>query len=58
MQKKSSLRSKKAKIRWIHRLGELFQRYYPHAKCALNYSTPEELLIATILSAQCTDKMG
>ena len=28
---------------------------YPDAKCALNYSTPFELLIATMLSAQCTD---
>lgn len=26
------------------------------AVCALNYDTPEQLLIATILSAQCTDK--
>ena len=29
---------------------------YPDAHCELNYSTPLELLIATILSAQCTDK--
>jgi endonuclease-3 len=28
---------------------------YPDAKCALNFSNPFELLIATILSAQCTD---
>lgn len=28
---------------------------YPEATCALNYSSPLELLIATILSAQCTD---
>jgi endonuclease-3 len=28
---------------------------YPDAKCALNYSNPLELLIATMLSAQCTD---
>lgn len=28
---------------------------YPDARCALNYSTPFELLAATILSAQCTD---
>ncbi len=28
---------------------------YPDAKCALDYSTPHELLIATRLSAQCTD---
>ncbi|MBI3415482.1 MAG: endonuclease III [Verrucomicrobia bacterium] len=29
---------------------------YPDAHCELNFSTPLELLIATILSAQCTDK--
>ncbi|MST95329.1 MAG: endonuclease III [Pedosphaera sp.] len=29
---------------------------YPDAHCELNYSNPLELLIATILSAQCTDK--
>ncbi len=28
---------------------------YPDSKCSLNYSTPHELLVATILSAQCTD---
>ena len=28
---------------------------YPEAKCALEHRTPLELLIATILSAQCTD---
>ncbi len=35
----------------IHRL----RREYPDAHCALNHSNPFELLIATILSAQCTD---
>ena len=29
---------------------------YPDAHCELNYRTPLQLLIATILSAQCTDK--
>ena len=29
---------------------------YPHAQCALNHRSPWELLVATILSAQCTDK--
>ena len=29
---------------------------YPDAHCELNYTSPLELLIATILSAQCTDK--
>jgi endonuclease-3 len=32
------------------------KRTYPDAHCELNYYTPLELLIATILSAQCTDK--
>jgi len=31
-------------------------RTYPHAHCELEHGTPLELLIATILSAQCTDK--
>src|SRR5579862_6227816 len=29
---------------------------YPTAHCELNFSNPLELLVATILSAQCTDK--
>jgi endonuclease-3 len=32
------------------------QSAYPDAHCELNYSSPLELLVATILSAQCTDK--
>jgi len=32
------------------------KKAYPTAHCELNYSTPLQLLIATILSAQCTDK--
>jgi len=32
------------------------KRAYPDAHCELNHSSPLELLIATILSAQCTDK--
>ena len=32
------------------------KKAYPEAKCALQYATPLQLLIATILSAQCTDK--
>lgn len=34
----------------------LLKRAYPDVRCSLNYSTPLELLIATILSAQCTDE--
>ena len=36
----------------INYLDEL----YPDARCELNYDKPYELLIATVLSAQCTDK--
>jgi endonuclease-3 len=32
------------------------QRLYPDATCSLNYLTPVQLLVATILSAQCTDE--
>jgi len=32
------------------------RRVYPDAHCELNFSSPLQLLIATILSAQCTDK--
>jgi len=31
-------------------------KMYPHARCALHFENPLELLIATVLSAQCTDK--
>src|SRR5687768_6565570 len=34
----------------------LLRKQYPDAHCSLNHSTPLELLIATILSAQCTDE--
>ena len=33
----------------------VLERTYPDAICALNYRSPWELLVATILSAQCTD---
>jgi endonuclease-3 len=37
-------------------LVEAFPRVYPDAHCELEFSNPLDLLIATILSAQCTDK--
>ena len=33
----------------------ILKHTYPDAKCALDHSSPLELLVATILSAQCTD---
>ena len=41
------------------RLGQIIsdlQQTYPDAHCELNYHNPLELMVATILSAQCTDK--
>jgi endonuclease-3 len=35
---------------------ELLEKEHPDAKIALNYTKPLELLVATILSAQCTDR--
>lgn len=37
-------------------LAKRLPRIYPDAHCELDYSNPLELLVATILSAQCTDK--
>ncbi len=38
------------------RLVEVLEKEFPNPKLELNFKTPLELLIATILSAQCTDK--
>src|SRR5499425_3458516 len=37
-------------------LARRFRKIYPDAHCELNFRNPLELLVATILSAQCTDK--
>ncbi|HSQ88946.1 endonuclease III [Romboutsia sp.] len=39
----------------INKILNVLEETYPDAQCELNYTTPFELLIATILSAQCTD---
>ena len=39
----------------VKKIYPLLKKRYPEAKIALNFSNPLELLIATILSAQCTD---
>jgi endonuclease-3 len=45
--------AKRARARQIVRA---LKKAYPDAKCALNFASPLELLVATILSAQCTDE--
>ena len=57
MVKKRTLRLRKAELPTHTR--ELYSRLrelYPDAHCELDHETPLQLLIATILSAQCTDK--
>src|SRR5215813_12171826 len=53
MAKRESLEELKKRTRDVIRR---LKRAYPGAKCSLNHSNPFELLVATILSAQCTDE--
>jgi endonuclease III len=52
MPRKTAIAKKERTMKIIATL----QRTYPTAHCELNFSNPLELLVATILSAQCTDK--
>ncbi len=40
----------------VVQLIDAFPQVYPGARCELDFRNPLELLVATILSAQCTDK--
>jgi endonuclease-3 len=40
----------------VTRILPVLMRTYPEAKCSLDHSNPLELIVATILSAQCTDE--
>ncbi len=40
----------------VREILRILDETYPDAKCALDHQSPWELLVATILSAQCTDK--
>ena len=48
--------SKKARIARMHQEYEQLCVEIPDPKCALNFNSPFELLVATVLSAQTTDK--
>jgi endonuclease-3 len=45
-----------ALTRRARRINSDLAQLYPHAHCELDFSNPLELSVATILSAQCTDK--
>ena len=57
--RKRGPRRTKQFARAAERAPEIYRRLaaeYPDAKCALDHRNPYELLVATILSAQCTDR--
>lgn len=45
-----------ALVRRARKMNRILAAAYPDARCELNFSTPLELLVATILSAQSTDR--
>ena len=45
-----------ALVRRARRMHRLLAQTYPDAHCELDFTTPLELVVATILSAQCTDR--
>ena len=47
--------SNNEKLKRVKKITKLLYQAYPESKCSLNYKNAHELLVATILSAQCTD---
>jgi endonuclease-3 len=48
--------SKSQLTKRVAKVFELLRKAYPDAWCALKFISPLELLVSTILSAQCTDE--
>ena len=48
--------SQEKKKKRVKEILRLLKKYYPNIRCELHYQNPLELLVAVILSAQCTDK--
>ena len=55
MNKVRKPRSKEDRKRRLRTILRRLDRDYPNVECALHYRSPWDLLVATILSAQCTD---
>ena len=47
--------SNNKKLKRVKKITRLLYQAYPKSKCSLTYKNAHELLVATILSAQCTD---
>lgn len=52
----SATKSRRAKAP-VPQVLDLLEQHYPDAHCELHHETPFQLLIATVLSAQCTDAL-
>src|SRR6185436_4372864 len=48
--------SARARQEWAAEILRRLKELYPDARCALDYGSALELLVATILAAQCTDE--
>ena len=55
-QRSAPARQKVSESERLTRILDGLDDLYPDAHCELNFATPFQLLVATILSAQCTDK--
>ncbi|MBC7691989.1 MAG: endonuclease III [Methylotenera sp.] len=47
--------SREHELKRMEQILQIFKREYSEASCSLDFTNPFELLVATILSAQCTD---
>jgi endonuclease-3 len=56
MPRKKTARFQPPAARTVNSILEALDAHLPAAHCALNYQDPYQLLVATILSAQCTDQ--
>ena len=55
MNRRTESETRTAKMERLKKICAGLRKAYPNAHCELDYSNPLELLVATILSAQCTD---
>lgn len=54
MAKKPTKKNEQRKER-VAKILPILKKTYPDAKCSLDFRTPLQLIVATILSVQCTD---
>jgi endonuclease-3 len=53
--KKATSKTVRQRLERVKKILPILKKTYPRAQCSLHHKTPLQLLVATILSAQCTD---